>query len=40
MRCAACHNPMIKKKGEVDLRAHSKITSHDSEFVEDFGDIA
>jgi len=25
MRFAACHNPMIKKKGEVDLRIDGKL---------------
>ena len=25
MKCAACHNKMIKKKGEVDLRVDGKL---------------
>jgi YgiT-type zinc finger domain-containing protein len=25
MKCAACHNEMLKKKGEVDLRIEGKL---------------
>lgn len=25
MKCAACHNEMVKKKGEVDLRIEGKL---------------
>ncbi|MBW1700224.1 MAG: YgiT-type zinc finger protein [Deltaproteobacteria bacterium] len=25
MKCAACHNEMVKKKGEIDLRIHGKL---------------
>ena len=25
MKCAACHNEMIKKKGEIDLRVDGKL---------------
>ena len=25
MKCAACHNAMFKKKGEVDLRIEGKL---------------
>ncbi|MBW1796489.1 MAG: YgiT-type zinc finger protein [Deltaproteobacteria bacterium] len=25
MKCAACHNEMVKKKGEIDLRIEEKL---------------
>jgi len=25
MKCAACHNEMVKKKGEVDLKIEGKL---------------
>ena len=25
MKCAACHNEMVKKKGEVDLRIEGRL---------------
>jgi YgiT-type zinc finger domain-containing protein len=25
MKCAACHNEMVKKKGEIDLRIHGRL---------------
>ena len=25
MKCAACHNKMVKKKGEIDLRIGGKL---------------
>ena len=25
MKCAACHNELVKKKGEVDLRIEGKL---------------
>jgi len=25
MKCAACHNAMLKKKGEIDLRIEGKL---------------
>ncbi len=25
MKCAACHNEMVKKKGEIDLRIGGKL---------------
>ena len=25
MKCAACHNEMVKKKGEIDLRIEGKL---------------
>ena len=25
MKCAACHNQMVKKKGEVDLRIEGRL---------------
>lgn len=25
MKCAACHNSMLKKKGEIDLRIEGKL---------------
>ena len=25
MKCAACHNEMVKKKGEIDLRVAEKL---------------
>jgi len=25
MKCAVCHNEMVKKKGEIDLRIHGKL---------------
>lgn len=28
MKCAACHNAMLKKKGEVDLRIDEKGIRH------------
>ena len=25
MKCAACHNGMVKKMGEIDLRIHGRL---------------
>ena len=25
MKCAACHNEMVQKKGEIDLRIEGKL---------------